>query len=541
MTSHQLAIAKASLLAGLLRPDPTPVSREESLNFHALLKAVTVKCSPENIQLCKQWTLENIYQSTSRSIALGKYLIAFTASLVESELKNETDSKSKPSIKRQCLHVLYLVNDILYHGKYRINDLLICSKIQPILVSLIGSCASFKGSPKHLSKLKNLILLWKEKNYFTDEFIDSLLLALENALETRKQVELLTDKEKKEGKTILPKPISFTMPASHGDPSTPWYDLPAGNLMPHIIPNSTRPINPDMIKPLQFVSGPADESLVSAVKKLLSDVDEIFTEEQENNEKTLWDIDELGQPIIIDEITGDIIDGEGYYGWSRNFCEKMKKRRNEQNNLRKGNHSEWQERSVNSSPEARKRRYSGSGESPIRSRRRRRSFNSSRSSSISSRSLSSHSRSNSRSRPRSPLRVTPSLEKISKSSPPKDEIPAQSASSQIPPAFQHSLNANFAHSLPLPNMNMSGPNLFGAWPPPIPPPLPFPIDPNLQQFGAWPPVPFPPQPGQMNQHPAPFPYPGPNGWQHVPNSNGHPFEWNGTQPGGHDGNRTRGW
>lgn len=486
--------------------------------------------------------MENIYQSTSRSVALGKYLIAFTASLVESDLKKETDSKPKPSIKRQCLHVLYLVNDILYHGKYRINDSSICSKIQPILISLIGSCASFKGSPKHHGKLKDLIFLWKEKKYFTDDFIESLLLALDNALESRKQVELPAEKEKKEGKALLPKSTPYTMPASHGDPSTPWYDLPAGNLMPHIIPNSTRPINPDMIKPLQFASGPADEALVAAVKKLLDDVDEMFIGEHDNDERTLWDIDELGQPIIIDEITGDIIDGEAYYGWSRNFCQKMKKRKNGQNIPRKSNHSGWQDRSVSSSPEARKRRYSGSGGSPDRSRRRRRSYNSSRSpSSNSSRSLSSQSRSNSRSRPRSPLHGTSSFDNRSNSSPSKDEIPTQPVSTQIPPAFQHVINANFPHPLPLPNMNINGPNPFGAWPPPLPPPIPFPIDPNSQQFGAWPPIPFPPQPGQMNQHPSPFPFPGPNGWQPVPNSNGHPFEWNGNQPGGHDSNRSRGW
>jgi hypothetical protein len=51
MASHQIAIAKASFAAGLLRPDPTSVSRDDIATFHALLSSVVTECSPTNIQV----------------------------------------------------------------------------------------------------------------------------------------------------------------------------------------------------------------------------------------------------------------------------------------------------------------------------------------------------------------------------------------------------------------------------------------------------------------------------------------------------------
>jgi hypothetical protein len=49
--SHQIAIAKASLSASLLRADPTPVSRDEITNFHNLLDKSLTICSTPNIQV----------------------------------------------------------------------------------------------------------------------------------------------------------------------------------------------------------------------------------------------------------------------------------------------------------------------------------------------------------------------------------------------------------------------------------------------------------------------------------------------------------
>jgi hypothetical protein len=51
MASHQFAIAKASFSAGLLRPDPTSLTREEIEHFHSLLDSAVVQCTRANVQV----------------------------------------------------------------------------------------------------------------------------------------------------------------------------------------------------------------------------------------------------------------------------------------------------------------------------------------------------------------------------------------------------------------------------------------------------------------------------------------------------------
>jgi len=51
MASPELAIAKASLSAALLRPEPTACSRDDIEHLHALLSAVATQCSPPNVQV----------------------------------------------------------------------------------------------------------------------------------------------------------------------------------------------------------------------------------------------------------------------------------------------------------------------------------------------------------------------------------------------------------------------------------------------------------------------------------------------------------
>ncbi len=484
---------------------------------------------------------------------MGKYLTALTTSFAGSD--DQTNSNREPSIKRKRMHILYLINDVLYHSKYRINDASICSKIQPILVGLFGSAASFKGCPKHQRKVSELLDIWDEKGYYSKDYIDKLREAVKNAAEAGEYAEgSSTLAEKEQGlATKTAKSAPYVMPALHGDPSTPWFDLPAGNLMPHIIPNSTRPINPDMIKPLQFVAGPADENLILAVKALLEDVQTIF-EGETDQEKASLDIDELGQPIILDEITGEVIDGEGYYGWSRSFCEKMK-RRKKGLDIPGKDEPQGRSQSRSSSPDGRKRRYSDSddGSSPdgYRSTRRRRSYSSSRSLSP------EHARGNgnsglglrNRSYSRSPRRSTsprrpenyprdngPPLPP--QGLPPRPPIP--------PPPFQQPFNPNFPPP-PIPNMPFNGQNQqFGAWPPP---PLPLQNaqynSPNQQQYGSWPPPP-PPPPGnppmnyQQQQQQSGYPPSGPGGWQQGNGRGYNNGNWNGSHRGGRGNYRGRG-
>ncbi|KAG0646609.1 hypothetical protein D0Z07_7354 [Hyphodiscus hymeniophilus] len=534
MASHQLAIAKASFSAGLLRPDPTSLTREDIARFQTLLNSAVIQCTPRNVQKCKQWILENIAHSTARFTALGKYLTALAASFTENGPNLDPNSKREPSIKRKRLHILYLVNDLLFHTKYRINDASICGKVQPLLMNLLGSTASFTGCPKHHHKIQELLRLWEEKDYYSKDYIDKLREAVKHASEAGKYEEGNSTQAQNGDKDITVKgarSTPYVMPAVHGDSSTPWFDLPAGNLMPHIVPNSTRPINPDLIKPLQFIAGPADDDLVAAVKGLLGDAQVIYGETAQDD-RVAWDMDELGQPIVLDEITGDVLEGEGYYGWSRAFCDKMKRRRN---GLDKpvadgGRARTGRSESRSSSRSRKRRRFSRSDDdrsSPDdhRRSRARREYSSSRSRSPDIKHHQSighsHSRSGNRSYSESPPRssspskvqsyprdvrpaaVSRPAEGLLQKQPMPPPIPFQGYNAQFPPPPP-------AFPLPPPNMNFNN-----NWPPP---PhlhhLPNNFNPSNPSQN-WPPPPPPPQYQQQQQQQQPGAYPpaGAGGWQ----------------------------
>ncbi|KAI9647495.1 hypothetical protein NHQ30_003880 [Ciborinia camelliae] len=569
MASHQLAIAKASFSASLLRRDPTPVSREDIADFHSHLNNVMLQCSSINVQKCKQWILEHIVQSTARFTALGKYLTVFATSFTKS-------STREPSIKRKRIHILYLLNDILYHCKYRTNDASVCGKIQPVLVNLFGSTASFKDCPKHQQKIQDLLNIWEDKGYYSTEYIGKLREAAKIASEVGQFTEELIGITGNGEQGLAPKVAKtapFIMPAMHGDASAPWFDLPAGNLMPHIIPNSSRPINPDMIKPLQFVAGPADEELIIAVKALMDDVQTIFGAEPGQDERNVSDVDELGQPIILDEITGEIIDGEGYYGWSRVFCEKMKRRRKglDQSSNERGRNSQ----SRSSSPQRKMGRSDSDGferSSPDRSYRRRRSYSSSRSPQPGYERRADHngnSRSTSRGR-RQDYSTSGDNEKNHSSggspnrpagngNPPMPEtypmtapVPTQQSgysSNQAytnPPMQYQTYQQGFNQGFP-PNSAQHQGSM--PWPPPPPPPGPPPY-PNMPFNPAnpqWSPSPLPNVSPSFQQPPGGYPT-GPMGWQPpVQGGQGRGYNkgWNnsygGQGRGGRGNYRGRGW
>ncbi|KAH8591491.1 hypothetical protein B0O99DRAFT_270839 [Bisporella sp. PMI_857] len=566
MASHQLAIAKATFSAGLLRPDPTSLSRDEIANFHSLLTSMVLKCTPINVQKCKHWILENIIQSTARFTALGKYLTALTTSFVENG--GSLDQTREPSTRRKRLHIVYLVNDILYHAKFRASDLSIPGKLQPILMGLLGSAASFTKCPKHQRKLQDILVLWEERDYYSKEYLEKLREAVKNAAELGIHTEgVATNLDQNIGAKNA-KTTPYVMPAMHGDASTPWFDLPAGNLMSHIEPNSTRPIKPDMIKPLQLVAGPADESLIIAVKELLDEIPRIFGASESQNDLGSWDIDELGQPIALDEITGDVLEGEGYYGWSRSFCEKMRRRR-------KGH-------SLSNHDEDRGRTSRSRSSSPDR---KRRSYSSSRSRSPQQRVGFARHRSSSGSYSRSPRpSQSPRKEPHSPGETDASPIPQQKSQFQQPPLagpIQVPVPSQFTQPPPPPPpppYNIAHVQNYGGWQPPPPPPPSFA---QAFQSGQWPPPPppgpppgpspefqhqanfqqqqnyqhqnfqphhnYPPQPNHQ-QHPGSFPPPPPapsNGWQqHTPPNgrgfNNHQNGWHNQARGGRGDYRGRG-
>ncbi|EEP79055.1 conserved hypothetical protein [Uncinocarpus reesii 1704] len=470
MTSHQLAIAKASFSAGLLRPDPTSVPRDRIIEFHDALDTMLAHCSPANIQT---------------------------------------------SSKRKRLHILYLLNDLLHHTKYHSETALsfvtLTGSLQPCLVELFALAAQFdrEKNPKHFRRLTELLDIWEENGYYSSGYVDKLRETVANpglrdALSSQSAGNG-TDAEP--GKPLLPKDVPYIIPATHGDPTAPYHELPTGNLLPHIIPNSSVPIKPQSVKALQLDAGPAEESLIRAVKSLLDDVDQIYgTRGADPDTVTEIDIDELGQIITRDATTGEFIDADAYYGWSRSFCQKMQQRKSGKSRSRSSSqsHSDATDRSRSRSRSytpIKRRRYSDSRS--IENERRSRSPESSDSPRYRRRNLYSRSPSHSRSPPR--------RRRLSHSRSGSYSPPAGPRRPFSPPRIQQ-------------KSAFSG----ASQPPPPPPPPPAPLQPPFnipQQFnpqrqpsgspsagmfvppprppgyhGPWPPPPPPPPPALHNQH-----------------------------------------
>jgi hypothetical protein len=435
---------------------------------------------------------------------LGKYLVA-VASHSASE-QNETGG-SKLSF-RQRLHILYLVNDLLHHGKYHTSEpglqFALTRPLRPFLIDLFRHAAS--GAKVRMStRVSDLVSLWKQEGYFEPEFVAQLKDASMGFVH---EVEPAAQAPRADSQV---KEMPYLLPSTHGDPSLPYYDLPAGNLMRHIVPNSSRPMRVSEIQALQLSSGPADESLVTALKDFLQDVDGMENSLTKLETAGLFpEVDELGQISYHDE-AGDLV-GNTYYGWSMAFCDKMKKRGH---------------RDSNRSPRRSRSRSSDRSRDDSRRKHRRLSNTSrSRSDTSGSRSRSpsrpryadrgkkfSPSRSRSRSRSRSPSpRYSPKLEQHHRSELPKTDISTNAAPllhplppPPVPPAAigmgMHYPPPPFPHAgMPIPPPRP--PHWSGPWPPP-PPSVP-PGD------AAYPNVSLPPPPPN-------WPYPPPR-WPGLPNA-----------------------
>ncbi|CAK7219139.1 hypothetical protein SEUCBS140593_003790 [Sporothrix eucalyptigena] len=343
----QLAIAKASLTAVLLRPDPAPCARADIDEFAGLLALTAVRCSNANVQTCKKWMLRHVTESPARAAAIGRYLVALANSF--SPFVASTEGTKQTSTRRKRLHLLYIVNDVLHQVTFRggcrgagdsTSGSTFEASIEPSLEPLVASAASFVRAPKQLAKIRNLLDLWTEKRYVTDAAVlAKLYSAVEEGprLAEEKLQKDIKQELKKSGVTpaTTNKEAPFLLPAQHGDPSTPWYDLPAANWLAVLEPNSTRPMNPAALKPLQMTPGPAAPALVTSVQALLEDVNRIFDEggaaKKTSTTDMETDINALGEHIEIDVFSGEFIDSDTYYGWSRAFCKSMKDRHRSKN------------------------------------------------------------------------------------------------------------------------------------------------------------------------------------------------------------------
>lgn len=434
--------------------------------------------------------------------------------------------------------MLYVLNDILFHVKFRTGNHAFFDNIAPHLPALFKSAASFTNAPKHLKKLHDLLQLWEKKSYFPASVLESLRAAVEEGPKSEGSEANGGVVANKAHAASTARDAPFTLPSMHGDPSTPWYDLPAANWLPVIEPNSTRPMNPNMIKPLQLAGGPADKNLVDAVKKLLGDVDKIYAKDALLDGDSAVDVSQMGEFIERDEL-GDIVGGETYYGWSRSFCEKMKARRlkgdgmdmdDEQRGRRGSSRSSSRSRSHSRQhssrrPATKRRRLSRSrsrswsSASRSRSRARRGSYSPRRPRSYSrsiSRSRSPRRGQNGRDKPRSRSRGSYSPQPVLTTTQNTQAAGYGPSKGYVPPNPQQYHHQQQQQPPPPPPVSYPPPNFptgappqpsrFNSWSAAVPPPPP----PHYQ--GQWPPPP-PPPPSHMSPAAGNHgPHQPPQGW-----------------------------
>ena len=261
---------------------------------------------------------------------------SFNISESAAQIGSASKDLSSSASRHKQVAILYLVNDLLHHTKFHPGAsavyITLTSAFRTYLELFFKAAATYdtKRFVKHNRKVTELLDLWEQRAYFNKEIIDGLRdVAADPSKANVAGVDgsLGTGATTVGGDTGLSlRDVPFTLPHSHGENSTPFYDLPAGNLLPHIKPNSSSSIDTRLVRPLQLSAGPADERLVGVVKAFLDDVQALYSEfDFPEKEDATTDFDELGQSITRDE-TGEIFGGESYYGWSKAFCTKMKRR-----------------------------------------------------------------------------------------------------------------------------------------------------------------------------------------------------------------------
>ena len=314
--------------------------------------------------------MENVVPSAHRNTALAKYLLT-----ISKHANTGPDPSRKVITSRKRLHALYLLSDVFHHLKYHNNNVGFDNAVRPLQNTLPDLVALLLQdlTSRVRKRLHQLLQFWAE-----DELLEAPQLAvLQDLLAGRTdvypQASAISAASQKSGT----KELAFIMPASHGDPTTPYHDLPAGNFMPHILPNSSAPMRADQIRPLQFAPGPANAELVIALKDFLKEVsslDNMGAFHEDEGIRT--ELDELGQVTYRDE-DGERR-GDTYYGWSRSFCEKMKRRG--KTGIQTSEVNKTRERSSSGSSSPRKRRRVSSSQpsdpySPPQGRFRSRSPN----------------------------------------------------------------------------------------------------------------------------------------------------------------------
>ncbi|CAG8462692.1 14121_t:CDS:2, partial [Racocetra persica] len=131
---------------------------QEIDDFQVTLGMLMHDCSQSNIQRGKTWIF-NHCSSPSHYEVLLRFLIALSRSRTMFEDK---------------LHLIYLVNDVLFHSERR-QEPWIKEALHPNLLALLRSAFHFiDANEKQQEKVLKIISIWGDKHYFDDIKINAL-------------------------------------------------------------------------------------------------------------------------------------------------------------------------------------------------------------------------------------------------------------------------------------------------------------------------------------------------------------------------------
>ncbi|KAI9259890.1 hypothetical protein BY458DRAFT_516958 [Sporodiniella umbellata] len=230
------------------------LERQRIEDFRVILHMIMLECSRANIETGKTWVFEHCHSAT-QTFALMEYLLSLSNSR---------------SGKEERLHLIYLVNDLLYHAA-RKQMIWMRDAIFPLLVPLLKLAYEIAETDEYKAKVTKCITFWSDRDIFDHETILKL-------------------KQSVAGSTLLPplsipqvpytSPQSFTPPIKIQmvTPPKPYYELPAGimTLMKHN--KYYQPINPKNIK-VPFPRPPPSRETLAAVENFYTGLKSVEQED----------------------------------------------------------------------------------------------------------------------------------------------------------------------------------------------------------------------------------------------------------------------
>jgi hypothetical protein len=211
--------------------------------------------------------------------------------------------------RRKRLHMFFIANNILLHGK----DL---PGIAEALLPALPTLAFCEDRKSHFYiRVTDLLEIWRGQGLLDPKAVKSI----QDAATGLTEINTRTMHEERKAKIDK---AAESLPQYHGEHGVKWFDLPAANWLSLLSGNPGSRIDPELLA-ATHVKHPDDPKIKNMVLALKREV-ELMGRAMSKEELIATDVDKIGQIMRRDDATGLFVPVETYYGWSKEFCEKVK-------------------------------------------------------------------------------------------------------------------------------------------------------------------------------------------------------------------------